>query len=634
MAQMDKRQGTFQDDAGALRSPLHPLSVRGVTLAMAVLSALRIWIGLKSFAMYNVATYHDEWMMFRYSDFSTHFTNTADPYALAKNMSFPLFLNLVHFSGLPYALVVSLVWVLAAWMTFRLLRRITTSATPESEPAGGNTLLPLLGFAFVLFLPSAFDALAGTKLYRNAIIGPFTLLYVLSLLFVFLGLIAPPVQHRWRSITAWAIASGLLLGFNYYISENGYWLLIPTGLLMLPAAGYVLRAFIRTRKDHPTGRGRSLVVGLLMCALPLVILAVWTVGYQAVNYRYFGVFQVNTRTGGELGRFVENVYKIASADRTETVWAPADAIDQAFRASPTLSAEPRLHKTLIEQNTWAGGANLYDSPLQGDFLTWSLPDALQQAGIWQSQSQAQRLFAQVNHELDVAFADGSLVRDDRIQISASAGGLTWGEMLGLRPLIWQGAKNSVWYSGYAHAKTLGDLKSFDTLTLDQRGLAADYMTNSMLEEGPYVGYYAGERLATDRLQKLIITAYQLVGLPLFLVACGGLGLLVVGLARRKKVTKHDRFGRVAGLKLVAMVALLLSSGVVVVGTAWFSVFLWTPSGPSSAVNPMKYYGVASVAMIALFDLLGVSVVWERLTSWRQSKAGRPESRMDHQADDN
>jgi len=597
----------------------HRLSVlvkspKTLITVMITLAAIRTWIGLKSFAQYNVDTYHDEWMMFRYSILPTHFANSSDMYAMAKNMSFPLFLNLVHFSGLPYSLVVSLIWVAAAAMAFILIRRIHSPDDNGSGLVRSHDIAALLSYVYILFMPCAFDIFVGTKLYRNAIIAPFALLTALSLLFfVHTALVSDGASHIRRQVTL-GVSCGLLLGFNYYISENGVWLLVPTIILVGTAAVAYIFRFIRLRMNGQSQTPKWLVGRLLACALPFLVLLMWSNAYAAINYHFFGVYQINTRVGGEPGRFTQNIYKIASDNRTPVIWAPADAIDKAFSVSPTLQSVPELHRTLVDQNSWANGQSLYDYPLRGDFLTWSLPDAMSQAGLWKSHAQVDSFFASVNRELDKAFSDGTLKRDDRIQLSSSAGGFTWKEIIGLRPLVSRGMKIDIWFSGYTYTHRFGELQSLDSMTIDQRGLQADYMTNSFLEDPPYLGYYLSERIAVDDIQIGIVKAYKLVGIPAFLSGCAGLLTLLVLLFRRRPPTSESSYPKKSTnmFLLISMGALLITAVVINVGIAWFSSFLVNPS-MSNVSALMRYYAVASVPLIALFNVLGASTVWNSVT---------------------
>ena len=135
---------------------------------------------------------------------------------------------------------------------------------------------------------------------------------------------------------------------------------------------------------------------------------------------------MNTRTKGELEWFVSNIYKIGSENRTPEIWAPFDAIEKAFEASPTLKQYPKLLKC-IEKSSWVGG-NIHKNPISEDFLTWVMRDALVEADMWKSEEQVQQLFKKINEELEQAFKNGTLKTDEKIQLISSMGGRSLKEM--------------------------------------------------------------------------------------------------------------------------------------------------------------------------------------------------------------
>ena len=84
-----------------------------------------------------------------------------------------------------------------------------------------------------------------------------------------------------------------------------------------------------------------------MVLIPLVVFIGVDLGYRAVNYLYFGVFEVNTRIESEFGDFCAKVYAVESPERDIHVWAPHDAIEKVFAASPTLSQHDNLLNAIL-----------------------------------------------------------------------------------------------------------------------------------------------------------------------------------------------------------------------------------------------------------------------------------------------
>ena len=109
------------------------------------------------------------------------------------------------------------------------------------------------------------------------------------------------------------------------------------------------------------------------------------------------------------------------------VWAPKDAIEKAFEASPTLSSHPEL-KEEIYTSDWLNG-DIDTMPITGDFLTWIVKDAVFDCGLVNTVRDKEIFFKQVNSELDEAFRNGSLAKESkRVSILPSIGPKTGNEI--------------------------------------------------------------------------------------------------------------------------------------------------------------------------------------------------------------
>jgi len=68
--------------------------------------------GIENRRMYQVNTPVDDSLMVNYAPLAMHFADVGGTYALAKTIMYPVFLNIVHYSGLPYQLALTLIWIL------------------------------------------------------------------------------------------------------------------------------------------------------------------------------------------------------------------------------------------------------------------------------------------------------------------------------------------------------------------------------------------------------------------------------------------------------------------------------------------------------------------------------------------
>jgi hypothetical protein len=584
----------------------------------AFLSLIRLWVGLKTKLNFDVNTPVDDGLLVLYSILPIHFGNPIDRFALAKTMSFPLFLDFVHFTGLPYNLVIALIWIVNAILAVALVRRIIKPATWFS----------VCIFAYILFVPTAFDINVGIRFYRNMIIAPFVfLLFLLMALFLFK--ISDIYDHGTESHTCvytekrgyvllltLSILIGIGFTFNYYINENGIWLL-PALLVM---TGFGLVFSIHRHQERNTVQtvskkvGRGMTVKLsVICLLPILLFAVMTEGYKTVNEHYFGVHETNTRIEGEFGEFVKRVYTIESPDRTGTVWAPTDAIEKAFDASETLRLAPRLKEMLIEKNHYFG--DIRNNPIAGDFLTWSLYEALNNSGMWTGQRPVSDYFKQVNEEIDEAFADGRLKKDTRIQLTSAAGGRTWQEIVRLLPICVQGLKCSIYFDGYTPDNQDEPIpRSEAEIIIHAPEFDGNYISNMFLYPGTYSGYFDREQSIVNILTDIIIKVYQFIGIPLFILSLLGFVLCLIGIFIKGK---RDRL---SVLKAVFMATMLVTAFAVIFGISWFSEFMMESGVTASYVHSMKFYGVGAVPCISMFEIFGLCILYKYLES-RCRKAG-------------
>ena len=117
----------------------------------------RIWFGQYLGAWLPAEQIHDDALMVNYADLYSHYISKDLPEQInmVKEMIYPLFLNIVHWSGLDYSLVVTIIWIIASFLVLKLCRNFIE-----------NKKILFLIFLFVLFTPSAFDLWLGTRVYR------------------------------------------------------------------------------------------------------------------------------------------------------------------------------------------------------------------------------------------------------------------------------------------------------------------------------------------------------------------------------------------------------------------------------------------------------------------------------------
>ena len=380
----------------------------------------------------------DDVLLMQYSHIKAHFLYP-NLWSLVKTMGFPYYLAFISLIHLNYTFSLSFLWLLAALSIFDVIQRYFK-----------NKYVSLMAYLYFLFLPIAFDSWMGTRIYRNAIIAPFVILFFSLLLMNIKEMISNEKKNRKQIIVLFlrTFLLGFIFTFTYYIKEDGLWLLACLTFFSIVAIIFVCYYAIK-RKQWQQG-----IIYMIIICIPFVSFSYCTQRYKNLNEKYFGVSAIQTRTAGELGTFVNNVYKIDSDNQNWYIWAPEDSIEKVFKASPTLKKHPELLQA-IEQTPWYQG-DISKNPIQGDFLTWVLRSALNDTGMWKSEKQVDHFFARVNTEIDEAFNAGKLKKTNKVQLLSSAVGRNQGEITSLFPLVAHNIHNTLYLRGYIPGSVIGN----------------------------------------------------------------------------------------------------------------------------------------------------------------------------------
>ena len=599
-----------------------------LTYVMLAAIALRIgfarWIGVWFWG----GMHWDDTLLFRYS-LGSHFADPTDE-ELFKVAGYSWFLAAVRKLHWDYPTCVALLWVAAALVVFALVFAVCR-----------RRWVAFAAFVYVLFYPSAFEADIGTRMYRNSVLIP---LYV-----VVIGL---AVLVVWKvafdrfsvpGLLVLSVVLGVGFSYTYYVKEDGAWL--AASLAAAFAVGLGVYAVVgvgrwRSRKRGSVSGGsvsvrgagasytlRRFVSAVLAAVVPFACLAGVTAAYKAVNKKYFGIAQTQTRVSGQLFGFVERVYAIDSPNRSMSVWAPADAIDAAFAASPTLAKETYLHDMVVhsqwiggDPTNFANGRTMYEAPFPGDMFTWGMHTALLYAGLWQSQQQVDDMFRQVNAELDRAFANGTLKKSTRFQLVPSAGGFTRDEMGQCFVAMLKGYNGVLRLVNYAPGSKAGD-----------------YRDMNRLDEYPYVGVQAAQAFnlpyladyslregrfgPANRVVSAVFAVYRVVNalmaVLLAVVLVGG----VVRLCRRRRIAA-PLTGRMVLFWLTDL-ALVLLSAVYTYAMSWFDVNVTGMENYN--YSWANYYNLGTVSLLVLAFSLALAIAANAWTAHRQAQEFRREA---------
>jgi len=542
--------------------------------AAAVLAILRVIYSVRLGIHFESRFITDDSLMIEYARLHHHFLEP-NFYSLVKVMSFPLFLDLISVLHVPYPAALGILVSVAAFSAYLLVRRLS-----------GKPAFALFVYTWFLFHPVTFDTSVGTKLYRNAVLAPFTLLLFCAMAGFFADL--ADRNRSMRRLLTESILFSVLFLYVYYLKEDGLWYL---ACLAFFAAVLCLVFLIRAvrEKKHPGREAVRKVIFRAVCLfLPFAVLAAGTAVYKEINRHYFGVAEVQTRTDGELGEFVSLIYQIDSPDQDYQYTAPEDSLEKAFEVSPTLGAHPEILENM-RHSLWQG-YDLKANPIFGDFLTWVLRSSLVETGQWQSEKQVSDMFHQVNGELRAAFASGRLKKNHKIYLLHSAAGRTPEEIGMLFPCVAFNFRQMTDLSFMS-----ADLRNAGETTLEDRCEQAAALTGV-----DYLTDYS-EREA-EPLEKAVnfgnalIRVYRVINVIFACLAAASFLLMLVRVIRKKVSGSRGTYAAILFFAFM-MLAIAFAYSFAV---NWFSQFLWGTEMTKGAIWQLYYTS-------SLVSLLGLSM---------------------------
>jgi hypothetical protein len=558
-----------------------------ICIFLLLVTAARIWLGNHAgLFFYNYASVDDA-LYFKYA--SGDILNPESATALIKTRAFSLFLKWSGASPLNYLQTMNLVWICTAGYLGLLFRKITK-----------KNWIGIFVYTYILFFPTAFEVTTGMRLYRNVLIAPTVLLFFgicVSLLYKAATLKTGALRFFLTSLCC-----GAVFTFSYYIKEDGAWLLLCLiAILLLAAIFLLIRLFDKKQKK----KRKQIVLCLCSLVVPLAMYGITNRIYLHINEELTGVAEIETRTSGAFGEFASLIYDIDSDERSMLVWAPEDALEKAFEASPTLASLEGLKEAV-----WTGPRVLGDlssHAIRGDGLNWLMMDALLSTGNWTSQEQVESTFTRINNELKEAFENGTLKKEDRFALVSMTGGYTLEEIFSLRHLMATILKNAVFLSAYT-----GEITYFDVLTsLWSTPSYATKPDSSVLETAvEFTGIEAfndiskAGDLVTSPAAKtaisLIFTVYRILN-PILLL------LSFVSLLRFVQCRKslHEDWV-VPSLFAAGTVLFWLLTLVYTFALAWFSPFLLPSITDNGAV--MVFYTPAVPALLFFVYICSVSLL--------------------------
>jgi hypothetical protein len=215
----------------------------------------------------------------------------------------------------------------------------------------------------------------------------------------------------------WLVLLGFSFSFFYYVREDSIWLLpLFIGSLIIVVVWNLFFAGYERKKK---------IVRTCFLLVPVLIFVGITCLYKGINYKMYGVFTTNDRTGGCFAELTGNMIRIKdNSDTNQDFWISRDKLESIVDECPSLAEHKDAY--MDEYDTWVEDGD--DGNVRGDLSVWSIRNSFNILGYYTTATTIDDFCSQVNDELLQAVDEGRLEFDDGIHFTTQSRGVHLGEI--------------------------------------------------------------------------------------------------------------------------------------------------------------------------------------------------------------
>lgn len=487
---------------------------------------------------------YDDGMMIKNSTnlLAGKWLGTFDQYILAKGITFPAYLALIHKIGLPY-LFANVLFCFAASLFFIIvIRKIVP-----------NRFALASIYTVLMFNPVATACWTFQRVYRDSIYSYLVLLLFSCIIAIYLNR-----NSSVSKIILYSLGAGFFLSAVWLAREDSPWVMPFVALALIITA---VSTFLKRNINIKQKIMKSLALTIVPFFLIISILTVST-----INYKYYGIFMTNEYTGG----YLPKLFKVLTIIKPDTwianVPIPQSTREKAYEVSPTFA---KL-KPVLEKHPFVVNEN-YNASCS--MLAWAVIDSVQWSGRKDAIS-SQEFYKKSYEEINAAIKSGKLqTRGGYLFMFESP----WNNRY-IKPLIkslGETLRMTIHMSAYQDTP----ISSYNIISggTKEQVEHVEYLTN-------WHGYYKGEKIPSKQNKIIVINDISKIYYFLnpFFFAIGLLCYIyiilrfIVGI-RKKKFVLGDELLILTGLFLSYFLRLLLISYTDVCSTFMKYVMYLAPS---------------------------------------------------------
>jgi hypothetical protein len=247
-------------------------------------------------------------------------------------------------------------------------------------------------FAFILFNPITYTYDPFTRVIREGIYIPLTLLVISSLIGIFLR------RNSKKRPVFWAMLNGISLSAFWLTREEGIWIM-PLYLVLI---GYHIIEVVQMNRKPNIDIVKDFVIKIS----PFLILGSSILLISLMNYKYYGLFTyVEYKSDGFTSAYGA-LSRVEHENWRPDVPVPKSTRSKIYEVSPAFKElETHLEGDIGE--AWRNNSN--SDEIRGGWFMWALRDAVAAEGYYESAPKADEYYHRLSIEINEACTRQNLI---------------------------------------------------------------------------------------------------------------------------------------------------------------------------------------------------------------------------------
>lgn len=298
---------------------------------------------------------------------------------LVKGPFTPIFMAVANACNIPFLIAQDIFYIIACVFLLYVFKDMIKSNT-----------LKIIALVLLIFNPIIYST-ELCRAYRDGI--------YLSLIIYLIAFSFAVFLNKKETITKiiwYYIGLGFTLGSIFLCREEFIWL-IPYLTI------FAITTIIYTIKDKNILQKKQRI---LLFIIPIIIATLMVIVVMCLNYRYYGVFQLNQYWGKEFKAAYGALTRIVPEEKINKVPVTTECLKKAYEISPKCMELKEYFDNELKEWARCGDGGL--DQIQGGYFHWALIRAVESKGYYKDAKTANEFYTEMAKEINDACDEGKV----------------------------------------------------------------------------------------------------------------------------------------------------------------------------------------------------------------------------------